>query len=204
PANHPDDEHVRVVPAAGSGVLLAARLLKTNAGHARPVVADVARHTPEMTTDFPAPLPHLASAVLTNAEHDVARLLAEDVAHQLVRLHAILERRHRRDLAVTAPVVLQVVEAPARVGSRVLLLVLPGRAESLAGRRTRRRVQTRLEAQRVNVVDEALHVREVRVGGRLTIRVPRAGDVAAAARPRIRLHAAFPDVINIDVGVARR
>src|SRR5262249_8208282 len=129
PTDLSDDEHVRVVPAAGTGELLMAGLRKTNSRHARPGVADVAGHAPEIATDFGAPLPDFAVAVLAHAEPELAIESVKHATHQNVWLLIVLELVSAA--GVRAPVVLEIVEAPPGPRAGVLLFVTESCSQSL-------------------------------------------------------------------------
>src|SRR5205823_6323224 len=141
---------VHVVPVAGAAVLADVDLrparVEADLHRLRPVVADVAGGAPGVAADVGvvAPLPDVVAAVLADAEHDVARGLVEDGAHQPVRLLLPLDARGRR--AVAAPVVLEVVHPPLAPLRHVLLLVALAGFEALAGRRAGAAVDAELEA----------------------------------------------------------
>src|SRR4051812_42955448 len=84
PTDLADDEHVRVVPVARPGVLFLARLTKSDAAHAAPVVGDVVGRAPRLPADAAAPFPDVAHTVLTQGVSDVALLLAQEFAHAFV------------------------------------------------------------------------------------------------------------------------
>src|SRR3990172_7031309 len=84
PADLPDDQHVRVVPVAGAGVLLVAVLVEPVAGHAAPTVANVSGGPPAVAPDFGAPFPDLAHSVLAETEDDIAAALVERLPHHAV------------------------------------------------------------------------------------------------------------------------
>ena len=184
-----DDQHVGIVPVAGRGERLVSALREADARHARPRVGDVAGRAPEIPADFSAPLPDISRAVLAQTEDDVAADLVERCAHHTIRFLAVVERGIRRDLAVRAPVVLQVVEAPLRVRLRVLFLVLVAAGvDALARERPGRRVETDLQSLAVDVVSEPFHVRKLLVRRDLAVRV---------ARP-------LPRIVDVDELIALR
>ena len=98
---------------------------EADAGHAAPGVADVAGGAPAVAADLGAPLPHVAHAVLAEAVDDVAVDLVERLSHDEVRLLQLGQVGFGLgDLAVGAPVVLQIIEAPLGITLGVLRLVL--------------------------------------------------------------------------------
>src|SRR5580692_1460962 len=99
---------------SGAGVFLVAGLLKGNARHALPGIADVARHAPEVATDGLPPLPDIAPTVLAQTEHEIAVHVIERRPHEDVRLLQVAEVIVIA--LIGAPVVLDVVESPLRPG----------------------------------------------------------------------------------------
>ena len=75
-----------------------------------------------------------------------------------------------RDLLVRAPVVLEKVDSPARVGCGVPHFVAPAPLELLAGLRAGRGVDAELQPARVNRIGERAHVREFLVRHHLAVR----------------------------------
>src|SRR5438046_1480925 len=121
-------------------VLRVADLSESDPGHALPRVGDVAGRAPGIAYDpvLRPPFPHVAPPVLTERVDDVARHLIQRRSAHLVRslehgelLIGLARREHTR---VAAPIVLEVVDAPARERAKILKLVLPARLESLTRR----------------------------------------------------------------------
>src|SRR5579862_6603464 len=100
---------------ARSGAGLVPVLLRIDAVEAAPTVVDIAGRAPAVAADLRAPLPDVAHAVLAEAVDDIAISLIQSVAHHLVGLLQPLQPVAGRHIAVGAPVVFQVVDAPARV-----------------------------------------------------------------------------------------
>ena len=65
------------------------------------------------------PRPHVGHAVLAEAEHDIAIHLGR-IAHHLIGMAGLLLALALGHRAVRTPVVLQEIEAPLRVGLRVI------------------------------------------------------------------------------------
>jgi hypothetical protein len=120
-----DLEHVGIVPVAGAGewpqrfvpveqlehrMLPIVRLLL-----GPEIVGDVAGRAPEIA-DVLCPQPRLRSAPLAHRKDDVAAALAQRVGHQRISLLSIA-------VAGAAPIVFQVIDAPAGIGQRVLIFV---------------------------------------------------------------------------------
>ena len=80
-----------------------------------------------------APLPDVAHAVLAEAEDDVPAAVVQGLAHHAIGLDEGLAVGVRGNVAVGAPVVLEIVDAPLGIGVGVLLLVLPTGREAGAG-----------------------------------------------------------------------
>ena len=115
-----DLEHVGIVPVPGACVWLKRILAESDARHRLPRVADVAGRAPEIPTDRRRPRPHVVPAVLTQTEYDWPSRRLQRVAHLLVDgLHLIIFIYAPR----AAPVVLQVVDAPGRICTRVVCFV---------------------------------------------------------------------------------
>src|SRR5262245_449730 len=79
PTDLANNQHVSVVPMAGTGEGFVAILRESNAGHVGPVVADIARGAPNICIDaiFGPPLPHVSHSVLAHGENHVAVELIE-------------------------------------------------------------------------------------------------------------------------------
>ena len=92
--------------------------LAVEAGH------DVARGAPQMA-DVLGPQPRFCVSPLAQAEDDGPACGMERVAHGLVGLRAI-------GRSVIAPVVLQIIDAPACVAPRILKLVAPPTRQAAA------------------------------------------------------------------------
>ena len=154
-------EHVGVVPvtrtgiAAQSGVVV--EILHHGAGF--PVAredrgvgerkADVACRTPHVA-DLPRPGPRLAVTPLAHGEKDRAPGGAQGVAHERIGSHGI-------DILGVAPVVFQVVDAPAGVLQRILVLVAEAAETSGAGPPPGIGVDTQLQPLRMHVIGQRLH-----------------------------------------------
>src|SRR5207248_11308490 len=108
-------QHVGVVPVARAGNAGVAGVRVDDRLHPGPVRADVPGGTPEVA-HARGPVPRLVLAPLADAVHDRAVGRGERVTHRLVPLLRV-------DPLVVAVVVLEVVDAPAREGLRVGLLV---------------------------------------------------------------------------------
>jgi hypothetical protein len=108
---------------------------------------------------------------------------------------------------ISAPVVLQIVDAPLRPRARVLLFVLIAGRESLTGRCTRPGVNPGLEAFAMDVIHQAFHVGELFVGQNLAVGVTALCRVIAAG-PTVWIGrhapAGLPGIVDVDVGVALR
>src|SRR5262249_37800191 len=96
---------------------------------------------------------------------------------------------------VAAPIVLEIVDTPARERSKILDLVVPARGEALTRRGSGAGVDPELEPLAVDVVAQRLHV------GELLVREHRAVARAYGSfEQRIGLApASFPAVVEVDV-----
>ena len=140
--------------------------------------------SPVVRQSWPIPCAHshgFVLAPLADGEHDRPAARPQRLAHPRVGVARVLSVR-------VAPVVLQVVDAPLRVASRVLLLVVL-RARPLGARqRAGVRVEPEPEALGVHVVGERLHAR---------------GEALGVGHDRARrLAAHLPAVVDHDVLVA--
>src|SRR6266478_3464320 len=95
-------------------------LAKSNSGHRVPGVANVARGPPKVSADIRAPFPNIEAAILAKAVDDRTFRLQQRVTHDLIdRRHFLIGIERAR----AAPVILQIIDSPRRVGARVLFLV---------------------------------------------------------------------------------
>ena len=188
PAHFPQDQHVGIVPMARPGKLLVPVLVKPDTGHAAPRIADVAGGAPAIAADLRAPFPHVAHAVLTEAENDVAILFAQGGVHDLVRLHQALALGQRFVLhaVVGAPVVFEIVESPGGILLGVFLFVLPTGLEAGAGLGSGRGINPNFKAFGMDVIGQRFHVRE------LGVRMDHA----------LRVALTFPGVVDIHINIA--
>ena len=152
----------------------------------------------------PTSAPHFQTSpmpVLAQVEHDVARLVFENPAHQavgsLAARHLGIGPRAGR-FAVRAPVVFEEVEAPLDEAGRVLRLVLPGPVEARACEGAWRCVDARLEPVTVDVVGQRLHVGKAAVGVDHPALVPRRDLLVRILGPR----PAHPRIVDVHVVVA--
>ena len=164
------DKHVGVVPVAGLGVGIELYLLlEADAVEALPSVGDVARGTPRVGIDRFAPLPDVGHAVLAEAVEDVAGLLSQVALHEEVGTDVAGDGLPVGLLgmlaSIAAPVVLQVVDAPAVVALGVLQLVVDRTEVAAACEVAGRRVDAELESFGVEPVAEVLHAGELLVDG---------------------------------------
>src|SRR5206468_12576471 len=147
-------QHVRVVPVAGArvGMEVGQDVDDVHDPHpapaltAVPAVLDVAGAAPEVAHPL-RPEPGPGAPPLADAEHDRAAAPSQGTAHLPVGVAGVLA------LGV-APVVLQVVDSPLRVGARVLLLMALAAGPLLAGAGARVGVEAELEALPVHVVGQ--------------------------------------------------
>src|SRR5262245_4776821 len=131
------------------GEFLVAGLRETDLGETLPRVADVAGRAPTVAAGISAPFPDIAAAVLAQTVNDVAVHLLQRLMHLVVRRAQFGDRFAFADLAITAPVVLQVVEPPEGELERILVLVAVAAGVTLAGPRTGRDVNAGFESQAV-------------------------------------------------------
>ena len=131
------------------------------------------------------PGPDVPHPVLTEAIHDGAAALRQGPAHFLVPR---LQVGVRVDPPGAAPVVLEVVDPPFRIGLRVLLLMAVTARVAAAGHRPGRGVDAQFQSPAVHVIRERLHVGKLGIGN----------DVA------VGIASAFPGVVDVDEDVARR
>src|SRR5262245_4288167 len=80
--------------------------------------------------------------------------------------------------------------------------MLVARDEALTGRGTGARINPRLEALAVDVVHEPLHIKELLVREDLAVGVTAGREIMAAVRSLVV--AAFPGIVDVDVGVSLR
>src|SRR5439155_3569873 len=115
-----DFEHVRIVPMSRRSPRSQFVLLKTDLGHRVPGVANVSRGTPGIAAYLGSPLPHIIAAILTKAVENWTPRFQKRLTHLLVNgLHFLIGI----NIASATPVVLQIVDAPRRIGPCVLFFV---------------------------------------------------------------------------------
>src|SRR5581483_9353470 len=118
-------------------------------GHGSPRITNVAGGSPKIAACFCAPLRPVEDAVLAKAVDDWPAGMEQGLSHFGVnRGHGMIIV----DLAGAAPIVLQVIDSPSRVGVGVLLLMLKAAFVAGAGFRSWRRVDAKLQAFAVDVV----------------------------------------------------
>ena len=178
---------------AGTCVPGESHLVEADLGHALPGIVDVARGAPEIAAHVGAPLPHIVPAVLAKAVDDGAAGLEQCLMHFLVGLvhdlHLlclIVGRLLAHDLAKTAEVILQVVDAPLRIGLGVLLFMPIAARVLSAGFGPGTGVDADLQSFGVDVVGQRLHV------GKFVVGLDESIGVALA----------LPGVVDVDVDVA--
>ena len=180
-------EHVGVVPLAWAGGLFDADLAVEDLGDAEalfwgghiPGVEDIGGGAPEVA-DGAAPAPWLVFAPLADVEDDGPAGRAQGIAHRGVGGAGILA-------AVVAPVVFEVVDAPAGVLPRVLELVAAAAGAPLAGPVAGAGIDAEFHPERMGVVGEGLD----------------AGGKARGIRQDVALGVArdLPAIVDDDVGV---
>ena len=131
-------------------------------------VPDVARRPPQIAGVL-RPLPRLGGAPLAHREDDRAAALPERVRHHRIGFLRIA-------VAGAAPVVFQVIDAPAGISQRVLVFVALAPRAPAAGQAAGVGVDTELETARMDVVRQRLDTRRefLRVGGDEAISIARA------------------------------
>src|SRR5688572_24434464 len=130
-----DDRHDRKRP-----VMLLVLLVET--------VPNVARRAPQVA-DVPGPLPRLCRAPFANREDNIASCGAKRIGHQRIGFLGIA-------ISGEAPVVLQIIDAPARILDCVLILMTLAARALAAGHPSGIRVDPELQAFRVDVIGERL------------------------------------------------
>ena len=99
--------------------------------HAIVAVVDVAGCAPQIPADLRSPVPHRVKPVLAQAEYDWPMCVQQCLVHFLVgRVHHLplllldhWELLSRMMPPIAAQVILQIIDAPFCIGSRILLLV---------------------------------------------------------------------------------
>src|SRR4051794_3155683 len=184
-------EHVHVVPVAGPGELAQAGLpvedaqyaqasRETGAEFAVEAIIDIGRGAPRMA-NLAGPLPRLAHAPFAQAEQHRPAGLGDRVAHRGVG-------RFGAHAWGVAPVVLDVIDAPAGIGPRILIFVATATGTAAAGGRAGVRVDTQLESLAMHIVRQRLYPGWEALGVWLDIAV----GVALA----------LPAIVNVHVLVA--
>ena len=153
-SNNADHQHIGVVPMARASEFLMAVLRRKDAAQAAPVVVNIAGGAPAVTADARAPGPDIRHAVLAQAVEDIPVGGLEGLSHQAVRLHLPLQTFARSDVAIGAPVVFQVVDAPGGVGGGILTLMLPACSKIGAGFRARGGVDPDLQSFAMHIVGQ--------------------------------------------------
>ena len=170
---------------AGPGELFAARLIvEAEARHGPPVVADIARGAPEIAARGRAPFADVLPSVLAQAENHRPLRGAQREPHLLIRRFQLVGMV---DLRRAAPIVFQVIDAPRRPRLRVLLFMPVAGKITGAGAGTGAGINPELEALRVDVIGQRLHVGKFFVGGDVAVFIALFG---------------FPGVVDIDVDIA--
>jgi len=150
---------------ARTGILLVAVLGFKRALEIGPGVLQIAVRPPEVASDLLPPLPDISLAVLAHRKDHVPRNLVERGAHDGVGLLQGFHRRIRsRKRFIRAPIILEEIDSPGRVGSRVLILVLITAFIPGASLRTGGGINAELQAPGVEIIGQPLHVREFFVG----------------------------------------
>src|ERR1051326_3407633 len=166
-------QHVGIVPMARPGVRFEPVLKIENMDHAHaapialavPAVLDVASRAPEIAY-VPGPQPRFRRAPFADAENNRPSRFQQSVAHDRIRRSRVLRARR-------APVVLQIINTPRRILSRVLKFITAASRTLLAGERARVGVDAKLQTFRMNVISERFHARRksLRIGEYVSLRV---------------------------------
>src|SRR5579871_2252297 len=153
----PHFQHVRIVPMSRPSRAFQPHLHIHNVQHAKraaaairpllfsfPVVVDVARRSPQISR-VPGPLPRFCRSPFAHAKNDRPACGGKRIMHRRVSFLRVAR-------VGAAPVVLQIVHAPARVLYRVLEFVAlaagPFRASQFSGVR----IQSEFQSLRMNVI----------------------------------------------------
>ena len=127
PSHLPHDEHVGVVPVAGTGIGMEPCLpYEAVVVERLPRVVDVVRGAPGVGVDQRSPYPRLSPSVLTEGVEDVARLLPDEFLHLQVGTYIYRLRLVAAGFdnpAVAAHVIFKVVHPPAVPHLGILPLV---------------------------------------------------------------------------------
>ena len=125
---------------------------------------DVAGGAPEIA-DLRRPQPRLGVAPFAEGEDDIAAARAQRVGHQRIGFLGIAG-------AGVAPIIFQIVDAPAGIGERVLIFVALAAGPAAAGLPAGVGIDAELQPLRVDIVGERLDAgREfLRVGGDEAVR----------------------------------
>src|SRR6185503_697738 len=111
-------------------------------------VPDVAGRAPEVARVL-RPQPWLGGAPLAHRKDDRATALSERVGHHRIGFLGVAVAR-------IAPVILQIINAPAGIADGVLILVSLASGTPAAGQPSRIRIDAKLEPPRMNVIRERL------------------------------------------------
>ena len=140
-------EHIGIIPVSRASEFLQAVLGKSDHRHAVVVVADIARGSPQIARRRP-PLPRRLYPPIADAEHDGPSCLRQGVTKFRI-LH------FRIKSFGMAPINLNVVHSPCRVGFRVLEFVIQASRALFAGKAAGVCVDAKLKAFAVYVVGES-------------------------------------------------
>src|SRR5438477_6763613 len=142
--------------------------------------------------DLAGPLPRLAHAPFADAEHHRTTRLGDRVAHRGVGRFGV----HARGLA---PVVFDVIDVPARIGTRILILVAAAAGTAAAGGRAGVRVDAQLESLAMHIVRQRLHAGWEALGVGLDVAV----GVALALPAIVNVHVLEAGVLQarLDHGI---
>src|SRR5262249_52697259 len=149
------------IPMTGPGPLGKLILAKSDARHRIPRIAYIARRAPKIAAHVGSPFPNIMPAILAKAVDDGTAGGLESVTHLLIDGgHLFVGIQDSR----AAPVVLQIVDAPGSIASRVLLFMPVAAFITRACIGPGRAINPELQSLAVNVVGQRFHVREFLVG----------------------------------------
>src|SRR5208282_6124657 len=145
--------HVRIIPMPRPGVGLQPNLRIQDAQHAEgattsvrpfhlgfPLISNVTRGAPQVSTYFFAPEPRLRLPPFADAEHNGTATCIQRLANQRIRCLGILG-------CSIAPVVLQIINAPRRILQSVLKLMTASARPARARFRASIRIDSKLQTE---------------------------------------------------------
>jgi len=176
-----NDKHIWIVPVSGTSILWVHLILKEITLHALPVILDVPGSS-NWVRSVLAPLGDILITPVTDWIENISSSGIECQSHVRVSIESW-------NTLIIAIVVLEVVDSPFSVHLSILGFVSETARISLASLRSSRRIDSKLESFRMNIVSDSLH--SIWKGNHVWHQI--AGCISFLT---------LPTIINIDVFIA--